>query len=63
MSPPKPATRRPPLMQSRMAYSSAMRVGGLVDGSVEPICTMATFWPLVPRARTDPIKLGFAMKP
>jgi len=32
----KPATNRPPLMQSSIAYSSAMRVGGVVEGSVEP---------------------------
>ena len=32
----KPATKRPPLMQSIMAYSSAIRVGGLVEGKVEP---------------------------
>ena len=59
----KPATRRPPLMQSSIAYSSAMRVGGVVDGSVEPSCTMATFWPLVPLASTAAMMLGLAMKP
>ena len=58
-----PATSRPPLMQSSIAYSSAMRVGGVVDGSVEPSWMMATFWPAVPRASTEPIRLGLAMKP
>ena len=58
-----PATRRPPLMQSIMAYSSATRIGGFVVGSVEPICTMATSRPLVARARTEPIRLGPGMNP
>ena len=59
----KPATKRPPLMQSIMAYSSAIRVGGLVEGKVEPSCTIATFMPSVARASTEPIRLGLAMKP
>ena len=50
-------------MQSSIAYSSAMRVGGVVEGSVEPSCTMATFWPLVPFASTAAMMLGLAMKP
>src|ERR1700726_292063 len=58
-----PATRRPPLMQSSMAYSSAMRVGGVVDGKVEPSWTMATSWPLVAFASTAPMIEGLAMKP
>ena len=59
----KPATSRPPLMQSSMAYSSAIRVGGVVDGRVEPSWMIATFWPLVSFASTAPMMLGFAMKP
>jgi hypothetical protein len=58
-----PATSRPPLMQSSMAYSSAMRVGGVVDGNVEPSWTMAISWPLVALASTAPMRLGLAMKP
>ena len=58
-----PATSRPPLMQSSIAYSSAMRVGGVVDGKVEPSWTMAMFWPLVAFASTAPMMLGLAMKP
>ena len=58
-----PATKRPPLMVSNMPYSSATRVGGLVVGRVEPICTTATSIPLVARARTEPIRLGLGMKP
>ena len=58
-----PATSRPPLMQSSMAYSSAMRVGGVVDGKVEPSWMMAMFWPLVAFASTAPMRLGLAMKP
>ena len=58
-----PATRRPPLMVSSMPYSSATRVGGLVVGRVEPIWTTATSMPLVARAMTEPIRLGFGMKP
>src|SRR6516162_5114152 len=57
----KPATRRPPLMQSISAYSSATRVGGLVEGSVEPIWTIATLSPFVSFANTEPIRLGLAM--
>jgi hypothetical protein len=58
-----PATSRPPLMQSSIAYSSAMRVGGEVEGSVEPSWISATFWPLVFFARMAPMMLGLAMKP
>ena len=58
-----PATRRPPLMQSSMAYSSATRMAGIVVGSVDPICTMATSRWLVARASTDPIMLGLGMNP
>ena len=58
-----PATGRPPLMQSSIAYSSAMRVGGVVEGSVEPSWMIAIFWPLVCLASTAPMMLGFAMKP
>ena len=58
-----PATSRPPLMQSRMAYSSAMRVGGEVEGKVEPIWMMAVLSPFVSFASTEPMRLGFAMKP
>ena len=50
-------------MQSIIAYSSAIRVGGLVEGSVEPIWMMATLSPWVILASTEPIKLGLAMKP
>jgi hypothetical protein len=50
-------------MQSSIAYSSAMRVGGVVEGSVEPSWMIATFWPLVSFASTAPIRLGLAMKP
>ena len=59
----KPATRRPPLMQSSIAYSSATRMGGLEVGKVAPICTMATSRPLVPRASTLPMRFGLGMKP
>ncbi len=59
----RPATSRPPLMQSSIAYSSAMRVGGVVDGKVEPIWTIATLRSLVSLASTEPIRLGLAMKP
>ena len=59
----KPATSRPPLMQSSIAYSSAIRVGGVVDGRVEPSWMIAMSWPLVSLASTEPIRLGFAMKP
>ena len=59
----KPATSRPRLMQSISAYSSAMRVGGLVEARVEPIWTMATSWPSVSLARAAPIRLGLAMNP
>ena len=41
-----PATSRPPLMQSSIAYSSAMRIGGFVVGSVAPICTIADVQPV-----------------
>ena len=58
-----PAISRPPLMQSIMAYSSAMRIGGLVVGSVAPICTMPTSRPLVARASAEPIRFGPGMKP
>ena len=50
-------------MQSSIAYSSATRIGGLVVGSVAPICTIAVFIPLVARASTEPITLGLGMKP
>jgi hypothetical protein len=59
----RPATSRPPLMQSSIAYSSATRIGGLEVGSVAPICTMATLLPCVPRASTLPIRFGLGMKP
>ena len=58
-----PATTRPSLMQSSIAYSSAMRVGGVVDGNVEPSWMIATFWPSVCFASTEAIRLGLAMKP
>ena len=58
-----PATSRPPLMQSSMAYSSATRTGGVVVGKVIPICTMAVSMPLVSFASTLPIRLGLGMKP
>jgi hypothetical protein len=58
-----PAISRPPLMQSSMAYSSATRIGGCVEGKVEPICTTAHCMPFVARASTDPIKLGLGIKP
>ena len=45
-------------MQSSIAYSSATRIGGFVVGSVAPICTSATFIPLVARASAEPIRLG-----
>ena len=38
-------------------------IGGLVEGKVEPIWMIATFCPCVARASTEPIRLGFAMKP
>jgi hypothetical protein len=59
----RPATRRPPLMQSSIAYSSATRIGGLEVGSVAPICTIATLLPAVARASTLPMRLGLGMKP
>jgi hypothetical protein len=59
----RPATRRPPLMQSSMAYSSATRMGGFWVGRVAPICTMATGRSLVALASTLPIRLGLGMKP
>ena len=59
----KPATSRPPLMQSSMAYSSATRMGGFEVGSVAPICTTATGRSWVARASTLPIRLGLGMKP
>jgi hypothetical protein len=37
----RPATSRPPLMQSRIAYSSAIRIGG-VAAIVAPSWTIAT---------------------
>ncbi len=58
-----PATRRPPLMQSSMAYSSAMRMGGCVAGKVAPIWTIAQSRPSVARASTDPIRFGLGMNP
>src|SRR6516162_9906924 len=58
-----PATSRPPLMQSSMAYSSATRIGGFEVGSVAPICTIATFEPLVSFASTLPMMFGLGMKP
>src|SRR2546428_11618660 len=58
-----PATSRPPLMQSSIAYSSATRIGGFDVGSVAPIWTIATSIPFVSLASTPPIKLGLGMKP
>jgi hypothetical protein len=58
-----PATRRPPEMQSSIAYSSAIRIAGCMLGSVEPICTIATSRRLVARAGTDPMMFGFGMNP
>src|SRR6516162_10447803 len=57
-----PATSRPPLMQSSMAYSSATRIGGFEVGSVAPICTIATFEPLVSFASTLPMMFRLGMK-
>ena len=58
-----PATSRPPLMQSSMPYSSAMRIGGEVVGRVMPICTMATSRSLVCLASTLPMRFGLGMNP
>jgi hypothetical protein len=46
-----------------MAYSSATRIGGFEVGSVAPICTIATFEPLVSFASTLPMMFGLGMKP
>jgi hypothetical protein len=59
----RPATSRPPLMQSSIAYSSATRIGGFAVGRVEPIWTMATFVPWVSFASALPIRFGLGMKP
>lgn len=59
----RPATSRPPLMQSSIAYSSATRMGGFDVGSVAPICTIATFVPFVALASTLPMRFGLGMKP
>src|SRR5262245_63616466 len=59
----RPATSRPPLMQSSIAYSSATRSGGLDVGKVAPICTIATLLPFVARASTLPIRFGLGMNP
>src|SRR5215813_11451154 len=50
-------------MQSSIAYSSATRIGGFEVGSVAPICTFATFEPLVSFASTLPMMFGLGMKP
>jgi hypothetical protein len=50
-------------MQSSIAYSSATRIGGFEVGSVAPICTIATFEPLVSFASTLPMMFGLGMKP
>src|SRR6516164_10402982 len=49
-------------MQSSMAYSSATRIGGFEVGSVAPICTIATFEPLVSFASTLPMMFRLGMK-
>ncbi len=53
--------RRPPLITSIMANSSATRVGGSYRGSAFP--TTAIFMRLVWRARIDAIRLGDGMLP
>ena len=59
----RPATSRPPLMQSIIPYSSATRTGGVVVGSVIPIWTMATSRSFVSLASTLPIRFGLGMNP
>jgi hypothetical protein len=56
----RPATRRPPLMQSSIAYSSATRTG-LLSGTRLPIIAMRIF--LVGYASAPPIRLQFAISP
>ena len=46
-----------------MAYSSATRIGGLRNTAVSPIWMIAVRVPRVARASTEPIMLGFTMKP
>src|SRR5262249_16381679 len=61
-----PATRRPPLMQSSTAYSSAMRIGGDVAEIVAPSWTRATLsspWSRVVLASAAADTFGLHMNP
>src|SRR5581483_6396107 len=51
------------LLESSMAYSSAIRIGGWVPGRLAPICTMAQSNPCVARANMPPMTFGFGMNP
>jgi hypothetical protein len=55
-----PATRRPPLMQSSIAYSSATRTG-LLSGTRLPNIAMRIFF--VGYTRAAPMRLQFAISP
>src|SRR5678815_2285342 len=55
-----PATRRPPLMQSSIAYSSATRTG-LLSGTRFPIIAMRTLF--VGYTSAAPMRLQFAISP
>ena len=56
-----PAISRPPEMQSSIAISSATRVGGSYRATALPITQIAPC--LVPRARTEAIRLGDGIMP
>ena len=57
----KPATSRPPEMQSSIANSSATRIGGLYSAIELPITQIAAW--LVRRARPAAMMFGLGMIP
>ena len=57
----KPATMRPPLMQSSIAISSATRVGGLYSAMLSPSRTIATSF--VCRASAAAMMFGEGISP
>jgi len=57
----KPATRRPPLITSSMANSSATRIGGLYSDSELPSTTMAAL--SARREMAAAMRLGEGIRP